>query len=271
MPAGCTAPPAAPAASTPPTPATPLTTWTEPNTGIQFVQLPAGEFAMGSPDTEVGRESWELRHRVRLTRPTYFGRYEVTQGQWLQVMGDNPSRFADCGSDCPVENVNAFEIATFLDRLSQLAGEAFRLPTEAEWEYACRAGTVTPFSTGPNLTSAQANYDGRYPYLGFPAGTFVGRTTPVGSYAPNAWGLFDLQGNVWEWCADDLCPYTDASMAARAAPVIDPIGRCESGLRVIRGGSWMFNGDSARCAVRYSHRPKDRGPSLGFRLVRERS
>ncbi|MBP9145283.1 MAG: formylglycine-generating enzyme family protein [Thermoanaerobaculia bacterium] len=239
----------------------PPATWIEPATGLEFLLLPAGEFEMGSPATEPGHEVSESRHRVRLTHPVWFGRHEVTQRQWLQVMGENPSRFADCGLDCPVENVNAREVEAFLVRLGRLSGATFRLPTEAEWEYACRAGTTTPFSTGANLTSAQANYDARYPYPGFPAGSFVGRPRPVGSYAPNAWGLFDLHGNVWEWCQDELCPYA-------AGTATDPVGSCAAELRVIRGGSWTFNADSARCAVRYSHRPEDQGPSLGVRLVR---
>lgn len=244
----------------------PPTSWTEPVTGIEFVRLPAGEFEMGSPESEVGHEAGERRHRVRLTHALDFGRYEVTQGQWRRVMGANPSRFADCGPDCPVENVNALEIAEFLVRLRRLSGGTFRLPTEAEWEYACRAGSSTPFGTGAKLSSAQANYDGRYPYAGSPPGGFAAQTTPVGSYPANAWGLFDLHGNVWEWCADDLCPYPPGEAGTA---VIDPRGVCASGLKVIRGGSWTFNGDSARCAVRYSHRPQDRGPSLGFRLVHE--
>ena len=240
----------------------PLPTWTEPATGIEFVLLPAGEFAMGSPESEPGHEAVERLHRVRLTHPTWFGRREVTQGQWLRVVGENPSHFGDCGLDCPVENVNAFEVEEFLVRLRRLTGESFRLPTEAEWEYACRAGTASPFSTGATLSSAQANFDGRYPYPGAPPGSFVGRPTPAATYAPNRWGLFDLHGNVWEWCADDFCPYADG-------PVSDPAGSCAADLRVIRGGSWTFNADSARCAVRYTHRPQDKGPSLGFRLVRD--
>ena len=242
--------------------AEPRPTWTESATGIEFVLLPAGELEMGSPESEVGHEAVESLHRVRLSRPIFFGRNEVTQGQWLQVMGTQPSRFLDCGRDCPVENVDAFEVERFLVRLRELTGEPFRLPTEAEWEYACRAGTTTPFSTGANLTSEQANYDGRYPYAGFPAGTFRDRPAPAGSYPPNPWGLFDLHGNVWEWCRDDFCPYPSGEST-------DPVGSCDSGLRVIRGGSWTFNGDSARCAVRYTHRPEDEGPSLGFRLVRD--
>jgi formylglycine-generating enzyme required for sulfatase activity len=221
---------------------------------------------MGSPEAQAGREATERRHRVRLSQPVDFGRYEITQGQWQRVMGENPSHFSACGPDCPVESVDAFAIAAFLVRLRELTGEAFRLPTEAEWEYACRAGSEAPFGTGATLASAQANYDGRYPYAGTKPGSFVGRTTPVGSYPPSAWGLFDLHGNVWEWCADDLCPYPEEATGAAA---IDPLGRCASGLKVIRGGSWTFNGDSARCAVRYSHRPQDSGPSLGLRLVHE--
>ncbi len=216
---------------------------------------------MGSPPGEAGREPSETPHRVRLTRPIEIGRCEVTQDQWTRVMGTRPAHFRDCGGACPVESVNWYEVRKFLGRLSALTGSKFRLPTEAEWEYACRAGTVTPFSTGENLTTAQANYDGRYPRAGAATGVFRDGPTPVGTFPPNPWGLFDMHGNVWEWCEDSYCPYDGAA--------VDPVGACASPFKVIRGGSWYFDADSARSALRYKHRPEDRGPSLGFRVVLE--
>jgi formylglycine-generating enzyme required for sulfatase activity len=234
---------------------------TEPITGMSLVRIQAGNFVMGSPDSEPMREEQERLHRVRLTHPFELGRYEVTQDEWRRVMGTAPSAHAGCGH-CPVENVSFFEIEGFLRRLDALSPlDGFRLPTEAEWEMACRAGTRTPFAIGMTLTADDANVHGHWPYPGSPREVYRGTTTPVGTFAPNAWGLFDMHGNVWEWVADWHCPYPEG-------PVSDPVGQCGSGLRVIRGGSWAFGADSARCALRYTHRPQDRGPSLGFRVAR---
>ncbi len=236
--------------------------WTEPLTGMQFTLVPGGTFTMGSPPAEPGREPQERQHAVSLSRAFFLARHEVTQGQWRQVMGSNPSWFGACGPDCPVERVSWYQVQAFIGRFAALAQQRFRLPTEAEWEYACRAGTTTPFDTGTNLSTAQANYDGEGPYDGAPAGAFRHTTTPVGSFAPNAWGLYDMHGNVWEWTQDWHCPYP-------AGPVRDPVGSCQTAFKVIRGGSWYFDANSARCALRYTHRPQDLGFSVGFRLVRE--
>ncbi len=241
----------------------PAPIWTEPRTGMTFVLVPPGRFTMGSPAAEPGRETEEAAHGVTLTRGFYLGRFEVTQAEWRAVMGTSPSRFAGCDR-CPVERVTWHDAKAFLLRLGRLVpGERFRLPTEAEWEYACRAGTTTPFQTGASLDARGANVDGRYPYASGPSSRFRGRTAPVGRYPPNAWGLFDLHGNVWEWTEDDHCPYAEG-------PAVDPLGRCGSGLKVIRGGSWAFDVGSARSALRYTHAPADRGYSLGFRVVREK-
>ena len=236
--------------------------WVEPITGMEFVRLEPGRFTMGSPESEPMREPQELEHEVELTGPFYLGRYEVTQGEWQEVMEDNPSRFLECGADCPVETVSYHDVQAFITTLSELSGERFRLPTEAEWEYACRAGTLSTFGLGHAISSHQANFDGREPYPGARTGPFVSATTPVGSFAANEWGLHDMNGNVWEWVEDTHCPYPEGMVA-------DPLGRCDHELLVIRGGSWYYGPDSARCALRYTHRPQDDGPSLGLRLVRE--
>jgi formylglycine-generating enzyme required for sulfatase activity len=235
--------------------------WIEPLTGLEFVLVPAGSFEMGSPEKEAGRESQETLHTVQFPQPFYLGRYEVTQAQWNRITGSNPSSFSKCGPDCPVESVSWNEVNAFLEKLNQRTAGHFRLPSEAEWEYACRAGTSTPFSTGKNLTTQQANYDGNYPYAGFPKGQSRGSPISVGSFSPNAWGLFDMHGNVWEWTSDLHCPYP-------VQAVLDPHPACFTSLRVIRGGSWYFGAESARSALRYTHRPQDSGFSIGFRVAR---
>jgi len=231
---------------------------------IGLVEIPPGHFMMGSPSSEVGRGSDELQHEVTISRPFFLGRFEVTQQEWRDVMGAAPSHFADCGLTCPVEQVNFLDIKDFLSRLNDAEGPfIYRLPTEAEWEYACRAGTVTPFSTGENLTTDQANYDGRFPYRSFAAGIFRGRPTPVGTLAANAWGVADMHGNLWEWTSDWYGPYP-------ADTAVDPHGAPSGTFHVIRGGSWLFDANSARCALRYTHRPIDHGFSLGFRVAADR-
>ncbi|HEX3109032.1 MAG TPA: formylglycine-generating enzyme family protein, partial [Thermoanaerobaculia bacterium] len=142
-----------------------------------------------------------------------------------------------------------YDVQTFLQRLNARREGHFRLPTEAEWEYACRAGTTTAYSFGDRLTANVAKYDSHRPAL-------------VASYVPNRWGLYDMHGNVWEWCADEYCPYPDHE-------VRDPVNRCGSRFKVIRGGSFYFAADSARSALRYTHEPQWRGFSIGFRVVRD--
>ncbi|MFZ0429583.1 MAG: formylglycine-generating enzyme family protein [Acidobacteriota bacterium] len=242
---------------------TPPGAWREPVTGIEFLYVPPGSFRMGSEREVPGRQADETAHEVTLTRGFYLGKYEVTQQQWITVMEHNPSQFQDCGLRCPVETVSYLKIREFIDRLQvRSPGNRFRLPTEAEWEFACRAGTDTAFSTGNHLSTDQANFDGRFPYADQPPGTYLGSPSPVGSYPPNPWGFYDLHGNVWEWCADWYAPYP-------AGALTDPGGPAQGELHVIRGGSWYFDANSARSALRYTHRPQDDGFSLGFRLVRE--
>ena len=215
----------------------------------ELVWIAPGSFRMGSPATEPGRQPDETLHAVRLSKGFWMGRTEVTQRQWTGVMGTNPSHFSSCGPTCPVENVSWNDIQTFLARLNAKEGGGFRLPSEAEWEYACRAGSMTAYSGANELTRRLANFDGR-------------RTVPVGSFPPNAWGLFDMHGNVWEWCADWYGPYGRGESR-------DPTGAPSGEKKVIRGGSFYFGADSCRCALRYTHRPVDRGFSLGFRVARD--
>ena len=222
---------------------------TDPLTGMVFARIPAGSFQMGTPPTEPGREAQEQLHLVTLSRSFYMGVHEITQGEWTRVMGRNPSNFAHCRS-CPVERITYLDVEAFLQRLNAASPwPGFRLPTEAEWEYACRAGGREAYGARGTITTSRANYDGE-------------RTMPVGSYPPNPFGLFDMSGNVWEWTSDDHCPYP-------AGSVTDPRAQCGSRLKVIRGGSWRFGADSARCGLRYTHRPQDRGYSLGVRLAHD--
>jgi formylglycine-generating enzyme required for sulfatase activity len=226
---------------------------------MKFLNVSAGEFVMGSPDDESGRELQEHQHRVRLSRSIWLGAFEVTQREWRRITGASPSWFDDGNNLRPVENVTWFEVQMLLDELGRRSnGNRFRLPTEAEWEFACRAGTTTAYATGAVLTHDAANY------ATSPEDATAGKgsTRAVGSYPPNAWGFHDMHGNVWEWTSDEYCPYPDGA-------VNDPRPACNAPLKVIRGGSFYFGADSARCGLRYTHNPSDRGFSLGFRVVRE--
>jgi formylglycine-generating enzyme required for sulfatase activity len=222
----------------------------DPATGMTFVEIPAGRFTMGSSSGEAGRGADETLHDVEITKPFLLSRFETTQQEWRAVMGTSPSHFGDCGPRCPVENVTFADVQQFLAKLNDnVSGMRYRLPTEAEWEYACRAGTTAAYSTGDALTAAQANYKSKSPMA-------------VGSFGMNPWGLSDMHGNVWEWTADWYGPYSESQTAN-----IDPRGAAVGDKRVIRGGSWYFDADSARCALRYTHRPQDKGFSLGFRVA----
>jgi formylglycine-generating enzyme required for sulfatase activity len=244
----------------------PLSIVTDEWSGMTLVEIPGGRFTMGSATSEVGRNDDEALHDVEISRAFFMGRNEVTQQEWKTVMGTTPSHFVTCGTRCPVENISYFEVQQFLTKLnSRTKLRRYRLPTEAEWEYACRARTTGPFSTGENLTTAEANYNGTQPYNTFPAGEWRQKTVPVGTYGLNPWGLADMHGNVWEWTADWYGPYADGRGSN-----IDPHGPGAGEKRVIRGGSWFFDANSARCALRYTHAPQDKGFSLGFRVAADR-
>ena len=229
---------------------------------LAMVKIKAGMFLMGSPSGEKGRFENEDEHRVTISKPFLIGKYEVTQGQWQAVMGNNPSRFK--GGDRPVESVSWDDAKKFCNRLNVLyagklpKGYCFDLPTEAQWEYACRAGTNTALNSGRDLTSEEgtcSNLDevGWY-------GENSGETThAVGRKRPNAWGIYDMHGNVWEWCRDWYGDYNgDAT---------DPTGPVSGSRRVGRGGSWILNAKFCRSAVRGLSDPGGRGGNLGFRLA----
>ena len=227
--------------------------------GQEFVYIEPGSFMMGSPENEPGRGSDETQHRVTLTKGFYMQTTEVTQGQWKAVMGNNPSYFKDCGDNCPVEQVSWEDAQEFIKKLSRKEGKEYRLPTEAEWEYAARAGTSTPFAFGKCLSADQANYDGNYPNV-CPKGKYREKTVPAGSFSPNAYGLYDMHGNVWEWCQDWYGYYP-------AGSVTNPEGSSTGSGLVRRGGSWYVNDSNCRSANRLNSAPSDRFSNLGFRLV----
>jgi formylglycine-generating enzyme required for sulfatase activity len=233
-------------------------------TGIVFRLVPGGSFTIGSPSNESDRESDETQHQVVLTKAFYCGKFEVTQGQWQQVMGSNPSDFQNAGADAPVESVSWDDCQTFVKTLCQLEGVpegTYRLPTEAEWEYACRAGTQTPFAYGDDLDSTMANFDGNYPYGSGRKGQYRQTTVAAESFRPNAWGLYDMHGNVWEWCQDWYGPYPSGS-------VTDPLGPRFGEDRVGRGGSWFHDAKHCQSAYRGYNSPGFRNGVLGLRLAR---
>ena len=216
---------------------------------LEMLIIPAGTFMRGSPSSEKGRYENEIQHEVIITKPFYMGKYEVTQDQWEAVMGDNPSRKTK-GSKLPVTDVSWEDCQEFIKKLNEQTNGGYRLPTEAE--YACRAGTTTAYSFGDSLTKIDANYgDGT-----------AGNTKTVGSYKANAFGLYDMHGNVWEWCADWKAEYPSGWAT-------DPMGISLGKYRVLRGGSFDVNGLSARSSYRFnSSRPYNRDDDLGFRLAK---
>ncbi len=259
----------------------------------RMVSIPAGTFLMGSPESEAERRNDEPQHEVTISNDFLMSRYEVTVGEFRRfvtvsgyqteaetggdvVMEDAWEKYAD---DHPVVLVSWNDAVAYCNWLSKEEGlppaytisgdtvtwnreaNGYRLPTEAEWEYACRAGTVTPFSTGNNITTSEANYNGNYPYNGNAKGIYRKWMTAVGSFAANPWGLYDMHGNVWEWCWDWFGDYSSDSET-------DPAGAASGVFRVIRGGSWSNDGQFVRSAYRYCNIPVFRYYNYGFRLVR---
>jgi formylglycine-generating enzyme required for sulfatase activity len=258
-----------------------------------FVFIKGGTFTMGSPTTESWRGKDEIQHRVTVG-DFYMGKYEVTQKEYREIVGTNPSNFT--GDTLPVEQVTWFEAIQYCNARSRKEGltpaytvsgenvtwnraaNGYRLPTEAEWEYACRAETITPFNTGNNITVQQADYYGTYPYnieqnyfsqnkLDVRPGEYRERTVSVGSFAANKWGLYNMHGNVWEWCWDWYGEYSNTASVA-SATATDPIGVSSGTFRVNRGGGWNDFAKNLRSAYRAATPPNNGSFNLGFRLAR---
>jgi formylglycine-generating enzyme required for sulfatase activity len=230
--------------------------------GMKLVMIPKGTFIMGSPESEWGRLDNEVQHQVTLTRDFYLGVTEVTQAQYKDVMGENPSGHQDYlvqgdSSSYPVEKVSWEDAVEFCRKLSDMpeekkAGLVYRLPTEAEWEYACRAGSNTAFSFGDEAESLSE-------HGWFDENSNFG-TRPVGELKPNSWGLYDMHGNVWEWCCDWYGGYPKGAVS-------DPVGPQAGSFRVLRGGGWYYVAADCRSAFRYRRNPSFRHFNIGFRVA----
>jgi formylglycine-generating enzyme required for sulfatase activity/tRNA A-37 threonylcarbamoyl transferase component Bud32 len=228
---------------------------------LEMVKIPGGRFLMGSPETEAGRQSREgPQHYVDVSE-FFMGKYAVTQGQWEAVMGNNPSRFK--GASRPVEKVSWYDATKFCQKLSQITGKKYSLPSESQWEYACRAGTTTPFYFGETITSELVNYDGDYTYADAPEGIYRKETTNVGIFPPNAFGLYDMHGNVWEWCADEWHSNYDGAPTDSSVWLDGDKDRSP-----LRGGSWANDPTYCRSAFRFNFlRRDDLNYDTGFRVV----
>jgi uncharacterized protein (TIGR02996 family) len=249
--------------------------------GMRLALIPAGRFRMGSPLGERKRLSPEgPMHEVEITRPFYLGVFPVTQEQFRRVRELRPSWFGPTGqgsdrvqgldtANFPIEMVSWHDAVAYCQALSRRSAEAragrrYRLPTEAEWEYACRAGTMTPYHFGTTASSDQANFDGKGPDGGAAAGADLHRPSTVGSYQPNAFGLYDMHGNVWEWVADRFARDYYSARAQR-----DPTGPKRGDERMVRGGSWSNRSSVCRSATRGWIRPGTMDNETGFRVVCE--
>ncbi|MDZ8186800.1 MAG: bifunctional serine/threonine-protein kinase/formylglycine-generating enzyme family protein [Nostoc sp. ChiSLP02] len=232
---------------------------------LEMVSIPGGTFIMGSAENE-GKANERPQHQVKVSA-FFMGKYEITQAQYEAIMGTNPSYFRTNDANRPVESVSWNDAVEFCQKLSQKTRRTYRLPSEAEWEYACRAGTTTPFYFGETITVDLANYNGNYTYASAPKGEYRKQTTPVGSFPANAFGLYDMHGLVWEWCQDNQ------HHNYQGAPT-DGSAWLQTGLfsnllsdRVMRGGSWGFLPEGCRSANRKSDGANIRFNSIGFRVV----
>ncbi|MFN7527961.1 MAG: SUMF1/EgtB/PvdO family nonheme iron enzyme [Dolichospermum sp.] len=227
---------------------------------LEMVEIPSGTFYMGSPENETGRTNSEgPRHQVTV-KSFFIAKYPLTQAQYQSIMGYNPSHFK--GDNRPVEKVSWDDAVKFCQRLSQNTGKNYKLPSEAQWEYACRAGTMTPFYFGQSITPNLVNYDGNYSYAAAQKGEYRQQTIDVGTFPPNAFGLYDMHGNVWEWCEDDWKDnYINAPTNGEA--LINPVGES----KVIRGGAWLYFAGCCRCSMRNQDLHNARHHYYGFRVL----
>jgi eukaryotic-like serine/threonine-protein kinase len=233
---------------------------------LEMVYIPAGSFMMGSPSGEKEEQNNEKPPHLVNVPAFYMGKYPVTQSQYLVVMGKNPSHFQ--GGNLPVENISWLEAREFCEKLSHSSSKAYRLPSEAEWEYACRAGTTTPFHFGETITADVANFDGNFTYGAAPKGKYLGKTTPVGQFGvANDFGLCDMHGNVWEWCLDNWHKdYNGAPVDGSAW-----LDAKENSSRALRGGSGIVSPRWCRSAYRLGITSDARSVNLGFRVVYSRA
>jgi formylglycine-generating enzyme required for sulfatase activity len=229
--------------------------------GMSLVYVPQGSFIMGSPEDEQGRNEDEVQHKVTITKALYIQNTPVTQGQWKALMGNDPSALGDRGDHFPIEQVSWSDCQEFIKRMNALGEGTYRLPTEAEWEYACRAGSTAAFALG-DLTTFFCDHDPILDELGWYCGNSERHTHTVAQKSPNAYGLCDMHGNVCEWCQDWYGVYS-------IGPEEDPTGPGSGSKRVIRGGSWFSSAKTCRSASRFSWASKQKTPFIGFRLVRE--
>ena len=255
-----------------------------------FVRIEGGVFLMGSPENELGRRDRESPQRQVTVSSFYMSIYPVTQQEWYKVMGTTVRQQRDKisrtramngeGDNNPMYFINWLEAIEFCNKRSQTDGlmpvytvteteiiwdhnaNGYRLPTEAEWEYACRAGTITAFSTGNNITTMQANFNGSHPNFSNDRMIFKGVTITAGSYPSNPWGLYDMHGNVWEWCWDWSRNYPHTAQT-------DPVGEASGVYKIVRGGSFGSGMQETRSAYRYYYEPIEGSGVIGFRLARD--
>ena len=234
-------------------------------TTMDLIGIPGKEFLMGSPAEELERGNEESPQHLIKIRPFLLGKYPVTQAQWRAIMGNNPSRFTDNeeSDHKPVEKVSWFDCVEFCEKLSEIVDRELRLPTEAEWEHACRGKTKTPFYFGETINTELANYNGEYTYGKGKMGEYRHQTTKVGSFPPNIFGLYDMHGNVAEWCADTWHDnYQDAPTDGSAWE-----SNRARDARILRGGSWLHLPGSCRSAHRLRSSPDSKSDAFGFRIA----
>lgn len=245
-----------------------------------LIEIQPGSFTRSNPPKDRYQPDVHENHQVIISRAFLISATEITRQQWSKVMKDDPSSFAECSPDCPVETVTWPEAIEFCNRLSKEEGldpcysgegdevqwdrscTGYRLPTEAEWEYAAYASTTTPYYTGDCLSSDDSNHDGTHPPDGCPKGEFRQKLMPVKSFPPNPWGLYDMYGNVNEWCWDWILPYADRDMTDPSTDNPPTQGR------VVRGGSWRSFGRHCSSEHRFSTAPNFKNSTVGFRVVR---
>ena len=238
------------------------------NLGMEFVLIPSGTFTMGSPPNEPYRGISEGRHKVTISKPFYMQATEVTVKQWHSIMGRRMMEFQNASDNMPVTRVSWFDCMKFIKQLNKTGQGKYRFPTEAEWEYAARAGTTTAYSWGDTIDCKKAMYGNnslKYNVCQLyikSIGLQLDQPAPVKSYRPNPWGLYDMHGNVWEWCMDWFGDY-------EKNPVTDPKGPDSGTKRIRRGGSWFKYDYSCRSANRSFGHPATQYRTTGFRLVRE--